>query len=162
LLEPTFIKRLGKDSPTFANLFCSDSINSPTFAYLFCSDSPTFANLFCSDSINSLTFANLFCSDSPNSPTFTKGHFWKIETRIRHIRTSNLPFSRIWGEWPLLNLQLTQIPTKLLNFLKAKTDSTSNNPFYSTEIPFYEFDLDDETAAINISLTRLKGKNGNA
>ncbi len=80
LLELTFIKRLGKYSP----------------------DSPTFANLFCSDSINSPTFANLFCSDSPNSPTFAKGHFWKNETRIRHIRTSNSPFLRIWGEWPLL------------------------------------------------------------
>jgi hypothetical protein len=34
--------------------------------------SPTFANLFCSDF---LTFANLFCSDSPDSPTFAKGRF---------------------------------------------------------------------------------------
>jgi hypothetical protein len=41
-------------------------------------------------------------TDSPDSPTFAKGHFWKNVTRIRHIRTSNLPFSRIWGEWPLL------------------------------------------------------------
>jgi hypothetical protein len=46
-------------------------------------------------------------------------------------------------------------------FLKAKIDPTNNDPFNSTEIPFYEFDLDEETAAINISLTRLEGKNGN-
>jgi hypothetical protein len=26
-------------------------------------------------------------------------------TRIRHIRTSNLPFRRIWGEWPLLTAE---------------------------------------------------------
>ncbi len=38
-------------------------------------DSPTFANLFCSDSPDSPTFANLFCSDLPDSPTFAKGHF---------------------------------------------------------------------------------------
>ncbi len=92
LLEPTFIKRLGKYLP----------------------DLPTFANLFCSDSINSPTFANLFCSDSPNSPTFAKGHFWKNETRIRHIRRSNSPFSRIWGEWPLLS-QDTLVPEVLSN-----------------------------------------------
>ncbi len=42
-------------------------------------------------------------TDSPDSPTFAKGHFWKNVTRIRYIRTSNLPFSRIWGEWPLLS-----------------------------------------------------------
>jgi hypothetical protein len=43
-------------------------------------------------------------TDSPDSPTFAKGHFWKNVTRIWHIRTSNLPFPRIWGEWPLLKI----------------------------------------------------------
>jgi hypothetical protein len=38
-------------------------------------DSPTFANLFCSDTPDSPTFANLFCSDLPDSLTFAKGHF---------------------------------------------------------------------------------------
>ncbi len=94
----------------------SDSLNSSTFANLFCSDSinsSTFANLFCSDSINSPTFANLFCLDSPDLPTFAKGHFWKNVTRIWHIRTSNLPFSRIWGEWPLLSFFLRQIQSMI-------------------------------------------------
>jgi hypothetical protein len=44
--------------------------------------------------------------------------------------------------------------------VKAKADRTNNGPFNSTKIPFYKFDLDEETAAINITLTRLKGKNG--
>jgi hypothetical protein len=46
-------------------------------------------------------------TDSPDLPTFAKGHFWKNVTRIRHIRTSNLPFLRIWGKWPLLSLYTT-------------------------------------------------------
>ena len=51
-------------------------------------------------------------TDSPDSPTFAKGHFWKNVTCIRHIRTSNSPFSWIWGEWPLL----TSYTTHFLHF----------------------------------------------
>ena len=39
---------------------------------------------------------------SPNLTTFAKGHFWQKCDSPRHIRTSNSPFSQIWGEWPLL------------------------------------------------------------
>ncbi len=58
------IKRPILLAPTFANLFCSDSIHSPTFA-----------NLLCPDLIHSSTFANLLCPHSPDSPTFAKGLF---------------------------------------------------------------------------------------
>jgi hypothetical protein len=39
----------------------------------------------------------------PDSPTFAKRHFWEKCDSPCHIRTSNSPFSRIWGEWPLLS-----------------------------------------------------------
>jgi hypothetical protein len=60
-----------------------------------------YANLVNLASLASL--ANLASVDSPDSPSFAKGHFWKNVTRIRHICTSNLPFSQIWGKWPLLS-----------------------------------------------------------
>ncbi len=122
LLEPTFIKRLGKYLP----------------------DLPTFANLFCSDSINSSTFANLFCSASPKSPTFAKGHFWKKCDSPRHIPTSNLPFLQIWGEWPLL----TSTPTATARSTK-KSQLSQNNmvliwPYLIENIwPFSAFGLLD-------------------
>ncbi len=113
LIMGQHLLRLGKyspDSPTFANLFCSDSINSSTFA-----------NLLCPDSIHSSTFANLLCPDSPDSPTFAKGLFWEKCDSPRHIRTSNLPFWRIWGEWPLLTLYLKLKKAKLWkNIRKCK------------------------------------------
>ncbi len=71
---------------------CADSPNSPTFAKPCCADSP-----------NSPTFAKTFTEYSPDSPTFAKRHFWEKCDSPRHIRTSNSPFSRIWGEWPLLS-----------------------------------------------------------
>jgi hypothetical protein len=92
------LPRLGKyspDLPTFANLFWSESIHLSTFA-----------NLFWSDSKHSSTFANLLCLDSPDSPTFAKGLFWEKCDSPRHIRTSNLPFWQIWGEWPLLSFNI--------------------------------------------------------
>jgi hypothetical protein len=84
---------------------CADSPDSPTFA-MPCRadspDSPTFAEPCCADSPNSPTFAKPCCADSPESPTLAKGHFREKCDSPRHIRMSNLPFSRIWGEWPLL------------------------------------------------------------
>ncbi len=58
----------------------------------------------CEDSPDSPTFAKPCCKDSPDSPTFAKGHFWEKCDSPRHIHTSNSPFSRIWGEWPLLTI----------------------------------------------------------
>ena len=40
---------------------------------------------------------------SPDSPTLALASFWEKCDSPRHIRTSNSPFWRIWGEWPLLN-----------------------------------------------------------
>jgi hypothetical protein len=85
---------------------CADSPDSLTFA-MPCRadspDSPTFAEPCCADSPNSLTFAKPCCADSPDSRTLAKGHFREKCDSPRLIRTSNSPFSRIWGEWPLLN-----------------------------------------------------------
>ena len=81
------------DSPTFAETCRTDSPDSPTFAEPCCADSP-----------NSPTFAKPLTEYSPDSPTFAKGIRIRIRIRIRHIRTSNSPFWRIWGEWPLLNI----------------------------------------------------------
>ncbi len=80
------------DSPTFAMPCRADSPDSPTFAEPCCADLP-----------NLPTFAKPCCEDSPDSPTFAKGHFWEKCDSPRHIRTSNSPFWRIWGEWPLLS-----------------------------------------------------------
>jgi hypothetical protein len=84
---------------------CADSPDSPTFAKpcrADSPDSPTFAEPCCADSPNSPTFAKPLTEYSPDSPTFAKGIRIRIRIRIRHIRTSNSPFWRIWGEWPLL------------------------------------------------------------
>ncbi len=84
---------------------CADSPDSPTFAKpcrADSPDSPTFAEPCCADSPNSPTFAKPCCADSPDSPTLAKGHFREKCDSPRHIRTSNSPFSQIWGEWPLL------------------------------------------------------------
>jgi hypothetical protein len=85
---------------------CADSPDSPTFA-MPCRtdlpDSPTFAEPCCADSPNSPTFAKPCCADSPDSRTLAKGHFRKKCDSPRHICTGNSPFSRIWGEWPLLS-----------------------------------------------------------
>ncbi len=53
--------------------------------------------------------------DSIHSLTFDICHFWEKCDSPRHIRTSNSPFWRIWGEWPLL----TPYPiwSKCLRFL---------------------------------------------
>ena len=74
------------------------------------------------------TFANLLCPDSPDSPTFAKGLFWEKCDSPRHIRTSNLPFWRIWGEWPLLsfNQPWLQNETYLQNSVQLK--------FYNLEV----------------------------
>jgi hypothetical protein len=85
---------------------CADSPDSPTFAmpcHADSPDSPTFAEPCCADSPNSPTFAKPCCADSPDSRTLAKGHFREKCDSPWHIRSSNSPFSRIWGEWPLLN-----------------------------------------------------------
>jgi hypothetical protein len=76
----------------------------PACAEPCCADSPTFAKPCCADSPNSPTFAEPCCADSPNSPTFAKPFTEYSPDSPRHIRTSNSPFSRIWGEWPLLKI----------------------------------------------------------
>ncbi len=97
------------DSPTFAKPCCADSPDSLRFAKLCCADLPdspdlpTFAKPCWADSPNLPTFAKPFTEYSPDSPTFAKGHFWEKCDSPRHICTSNLPFSLIRGEWPLLN-----------------------------------------------------------
>ena len=58
----------------------------------------------CADSPDSPTFAEPCCADSPDLRTLAKGHFLEKCDSLRHIRTSNSPFSRIWGEWPLLRI----------------------------------------------------------
>ncbi len=69
-------------------------------------------------------------TDSPDSPTFAKGHFWKNVTRIRHIRTSNSPFSRIWGEWPLLNF----VPSPKIERRVASSKSTLKHNIVKSQI----------------------------
>ncbi len=70
---------------------CADSPDLPTFAMSCRSDSP-----------NSPTFAKMCRADSPDSPTLAKGLFWEKCDSPQHICRSNSPFSRIWGERPLL------------------------------------------------------------
>ncbi len=92
--------------PARAEPCCADSPDSPTFAKPCCADSPnlpTFAEPCCADSPNSPTFVKPFTEYSPDSPTFAKRHFWEKCDSPRHIHTSNSPFSRVWGEWPLLS-----------------------------------------------------------
>ncbi len=95
------------DSPTFAMPCRADSPDSPTFSEPCCADSPT--------------FAKTCCADSPDSRTLAKGHFREKCDSPRHIRTSNSPFSRIWGEWPLLNF----FPKVLVLFSGSWTDRQS-------------------------------------
>ena len=58
---------------------------------------------FSPDSIHSTDIRQPFSPDSIHSLTFAKGQFWEKCDSPRHIRTSNSPFWRIWGEWPLLS-----------------------------------------------------------
>jgi hypothetical protein len=44
-------------------------------------------------------------ADSPDSPTRAMASFWEKCDSPRHIRASNARVSRIWREWPLLNLK---------------------------------------------------------
>jgi hypothetical protein len=76
-----------------AELCCADSPDSPTFAMPCRADLP-----------DSPTFAEPCCADSPDSRTLAKGHFREKCDSPRHIRTSNSPFSQIWGKWPLLRI----------------------------------------------------------
>ncbi len=59
--------------------------------------------------------------DSIHSLTFDIHHLWEKCDLPRHIRASNSPFWRIWGEWPLLNKNpsLYQIKGKILTFEKT-------------------------------------------
>ncbi len=108
------------DSPTFAKQFTEDSPDSPIFAEPFTEYSP-----------DSQTFAKPLTEYSPDSPTFAKGHFRKKRDSPRHIRTSNSPFWRIWGEWPLLRKftnfkRNSTIVDGLLQFLK-QTDNNNRS-----------------------------------
>jgi hypothetical protein len=88
----------------------SDSIHSTDIRQPFSPDSlhsPTFANLFWSDSIHSTDIRQPLSPDSIHSLTFAKGLFETFCDSLRHIRTSNSPFWRIWGEWPLLRIYTT-------------------------------------------------------
>jgi hypothetical protein len=91
------------DSLTFAKQFTKDSPDSPTFAEPFTEYLP-----------DSPTFAKPLTEYSPDSPTFAKGHFQKKRDWPRHIRTSNSPFWRIWGEWPLLSFTPTFVISSTL------------------------------------------------
>ena len=59
---------------------------------------------FWPDSIHSPDIRQPFSPDSIHSTLDTFADIRQNVTRIRHIRTSNSPFWRIWGEWPLLKL----------------------------------------------------------
>ena len=63
---------------------------------------PTLAALLCPDSIHSPDIRQPFSPDSIHSTLDTFADIRQNVTRIRHICTSNSPFWRIWGEWPLL------------------------------------------------------------
>ena len=64
---------------------------------------PTLAALLCPDSIHSPDIRQPFSPDSIHSTLDTFADIRQTVTRIWHIRTSNSPFRRIWGEWPLLS-----------------------------------------------------------
>jgi hypothetical protein len=85
--------------------FCPDSTHSPDIRQPFCPDSTHSTDIrqpFCPDSIHSPDIRQPFCPDSTHSTLDTFAGIRQNKTRIRHIRTSNSPFWRIWREWPLL------------------------------------------------------------
>jgi hypothetical protein len=93
-------------APTLAALLCPDSIHSPDIRQPFCPDSihsPDIRQPLSPDSIHSPDIRQPFSPDSTHSTLDTFAGIRQNETRIRHIRTSNSPFRRIWGEWPLLS-----------------------------------------------------------
>jgi hypothetical protein len=79
-------------APTLSALLCPDSIHSPNICQPF---SP--------DSIHSTDICQPFSPDSIHSTLDTFADIRQNVTRIRHICTSNSPFWRILGEWPLLS-----------------------------------------------------------
>ena len=95
--------------------FCPDSTHSPDIRQPFCPDSTHSTDIrqpFCPDSIHSPDIRQPFCPDSTHSTLDTFADIRQNKTRIRHIRTSNSPFRRIWREWPLLSFDTIRILTK--------------------------------------------------
>ncbi len=124
--------------PACAEPCCADLPDSPTFAkpcYADSPNSPTFAEPCCADSPNSPTFAKPFTEYSPDSPTFAKRHFGEKCDSPRHIRTSNLPFSRIWGKWPLLRYGT---PFRDRSFFWISFQNTFTNQWNSKEKIIFE------------------------
>ncbi len=68
------------------------------------------------DSIHSTDIRQPFSPDSIHSTLNTFADIRQNVTRIRHIRTSNLPFWRIWGEWPLLRMQSSDNINRMISF----------------------------------------------
>jgi hypothetical protein len=116
LIMGQHLPRLGKyspDSPTFANLFWSDSIHSPTFANLF-----SRTRYIRRHSPTCFGRTRYICRHSP------KGFFEKNVTRLD-------TFARVirhWGEWPLLSF-IPYICKKILATL-GNTD-VEQAPFYN-------------------------------
>jgi hypothetical protein len=100
-------------------LFWSDSIHSPDIRQPF---SP--------DSIHSTDIRQPFSPDSIHSTLDTFAGICQNETRIRHIRTSNSPFWRIWGEWPLLKKSQrnqNEIQLKILSLFQFSVSKMFSN-----------------------------------
>ena len=78
--------------------------------------------------------------DSIHSLTFDIRHFWEKCDSPRHIRTSNLPFWQIWGEWPLLNWNANILNSRnILVFLLVFDCSFSLQVNVCLIMLFYEF-----------------------
>ena len=108
----------------------SDSIHSPAIRQPFSPDSihsPAIRQPVSPDSIHSPDIRQPLSPDSIHSLTFAKGLFETFCDSPRHIHTSNSPFWRIWGEWPLLNkyafnnVNWTCCSTFLFFLVKQKT-----------------------------------------
>ena len=118
------IRVLAKNSPVLANSSTRQNGHFGKLAGLdtFARHSPTiFPGLD--------TFARhlpTISPDSIHSLTFHIRHLWEKCDSPRHIRASNSPFWRIWGEWPLLKFysQNVKIP-KLLNLSIVYINSLS-------------------------------------
>ena len=107
--------------------FCPDSIHSPDIRHPFCPDSthsPDIRQPLSPDSIHSPDIRQPFSPDSTHSTLDTFADIRQNETRIRHIRTSNSPFRRIWREWPLLNTNSLGIKSFIKKVLTFKWHTT--------------------------------------
>ena len=115
--------------------FWPDSIHSPAIRQLLSPDSIHSTDIrqpLSPDSIHSTDIRQPFSPDSTHSTLDTFAGIRQTVTRIRHIRTSNSPFRRIWGEWPLLSLysmfrRLWLIPHKEHQRLLTRSQECTSN-----------------------------------